>query len=97
MPSFTKVQTPKDAKTYTKNYNFTYIIFKIILHLQICRFEISQLFEDHVGPLTAISSFKQSEDVERISWHGNLKYLSQLFLSSSFDATVKLWNTMVIV
>ena len=81
-----------------KNILTFYLKWFLIIHKKISKFEIFQSYEDHVGPLTAISSFKQSEDVEkRISCNGSLNNLSQLFLTSSFDATVKLWNIMVIV
>lgn len=69
-------------------YLFSYIIF-YFLFSTACRHGsksgIVDSFESHQGPVTAISTHKS---------RGSLEF-PDLFLTSSFDWTVKLWNLKV--
>lgn len=51
-------------------------------------------FMDHAGPVTAISCYNVFNRKD-YSYETN-QSLSQLFLSSSFDSCIKLWNATVI-
>jgi dynein intermediate chain len=51
-------------------------------------------FSEHFGPLTSVSCYNQClPHLNDYSMQTN-KSLSQLFLTSSFDSTIKLWNSM---
>ena len=65
--------------------------------MKISKFEIFESFEGHHGPLTSISCYSQNENLDTTYNSNGLKTsLSQLFLTSSFDGTVKLWSLKVI-
>jgi dynein intermediate chain, cytosolic len=49
-------------------------------------------FEDHYGPITAVSFNKTTESLD----YNDKRDLSNLYLTSSFDSTVKLWDSSMI-
>lgn len=58
------------------------------------KFSPYESFSDHFGPVTAVSCYNQC-NVNEYSYQTN-ESLSQLFLSASFDGSIKLWSSMVI-
>lgn len=57
------------------------------------KYDTVESFADHSGPVTALSCYKLFNRND-FSYETN-QSLSQLFLSSSFDSCIKLWNAMV--
>lgn len=58
------------------------------------KFNTCEKFDEHFGPITAVSCYNRCKtDFNDYSNQTN-ELLSQLFLSSSFDSTIKLWNAM---
>ena len=49
-----------------------------------------------MGPITGVSCYSQmSADINLSDSYAKNSYLSQLFLTSSFDGCIKLWNLAV--
>jgi WD40 repeat protein len=62
------------------------------------KFSLFETFNSHEsfnGPVTAVSCYNQCKpEYNEYSYQTN-EYLSQLFLTSSFDGSIKLWNSTV--
>ena len=59
------------------------------------KFSPYEVFDDHLGPITGVSCFNQCDKIVN-EYENSATSLSQLFLTSSFDSTIKLWTSMVI-
>ncbi len=61
------------------------------------KFSTADSFNDHLGPVTSVSCYNQCRSgINEFSYKIN-ESLSNLFLTSSFDSTVKLWDATVII
>ncbi|CAF0744585.1 unnamed protein product [Brachionus calyciflorus] len=56
------------------------------------KFGLNQTFEGHFGPVTSVNCFSQCSSDYNTQPYSVNEQLSKLFLTSSFDSTIRLWN-----
>ncbi len=68
-------------------------------YIKNSKFNITNTYDHHFGPITSISCFPEyilnNPNENSFDDYNQLESFSQLFLTSSFDSTVKLWNMKV--